>query len=414
MGKEDLKAYLKKYEEIKADQLNLDLTRGKPSKEQLDMVQGYMEKAMARGIVQPDDGTDIRNYGGLTGLTDMRAIAGKMMGVEPDKIMTMGNSSLRVMNSVLSSALIYGLPGQKPWDRVEKKKWLCPSPGYDRHFNMTEKLGFELVTVDMTPDGPNTDQVRELAKDPDVKGMWCVPKFSNPDGYVYSEATCRALAEMEAGDDFLILWDNAYTVHYHYEEGDDAFPQIPDILSLCADAGHPNRVMVLASTSKMTFPGSGVAALAGNQEMMDWFRSCFAISSIGPNKFNQMIQVSFFKEVGGIEPLMRQHADFIRPKFHLVEKILQQELAEEGLARWNQPKGGYFLSVYLKEGTAKRVYDLCLEAGLHLTGPGATYPYHKDPRDWNLRLSITVPPLEELEKAMELFCLCVKIAAYEG
>lgn len=412
MGKENLQACLKQYEAMKKAGLNLDLTRGKPSVNQLDMVQTYMEKAMAMGIVQEDEGIDIRNYGGLSGLPAMRKIVGEMVGVDPEKVMTMGNSSLRVMHSVLSFAMVYGLPGQTPWDHVKEKKWLCPSPGYDRHFNMTEKLGFDLVTVDMTPDGPDMDQVRELAKDPSVKGIWCVPKFSNPDGYVYSEETCRALAEMEAADDFLILWDNAYAVHYLYEDED--LPQIPDILSLCEEAGHPNRVMALASTSKMSFPGSGVSSLAGNLPMLDWFRACFANSSIGPNKFNQMIHVNFFRQVGGVDALMRMHADVIRPKFHLVEKILKEELEEEGLARWNLPKGGYFLSVYLKEGTAKRVYDLCLDAGLQLTQPGATYPYHKDPRDWNLRLSITVPPLEDLQKAMELFCLCVKIAAYEG
>lgn len=400
------------YEDYQREKLALNMARGRPSDAQLNRVQEIMDEVALDHPSHAQNGTDCRNYGGDPGgIFEMKAIFADMVKTDPDKVLALGNSSLNLMFEILSKAYYGPLPGQKKaWREEEKVSFLCPVPGYDRHFSILEYLGIFMIPIPMTKEGPDLDEILEhMKKDPSIRGMICVPKYSNPDGYVYSEEVCRRLAQMDAPEDFLVIWDNAYACHHLYEE-EQKQADIPDILSLAEEAGHPNRFVEFASTSKMTYAGAGVAALIANQEMRDWFLQSYQWRSIGPNKMVQLYHAKFFERAGGYRKLMKMHADILRPKFERVLDILDEELSGTGLASWNIPLGGYFVSVNLKPGMAKKVVQMCQDAGVKLTKAGAAFPYHQDPLDQNIRLAPSYPPLEELEKAIRIFCLCVKIA----
>jgi len=319
-----------------------------------------------------------------------------------------GNSSLNLMFDVISYCYTHGVRGLQPWCRLPKVKFLCPAPGYDRHFAVTQFYGFELIPVEMTPEGPNLEQIRKLVRDESVKGMWSVPRYSNPMGITYSDEVVRGLAEMEtAAPDFLIFWDDAYCVHDLYDEGD----KLLSLLRCCEEAGHPDRVVMFASTSKITWPGAGVAALASSPANIAWLKKRLTIQTIGPDKVNQLRHARLLPDLAAVRKHMRLHAEILRPKFETVLEILEQELSGTGLARWNRPRGGYFISVDVTEGTAKEVVRLCKETGVIFTPAGATYPGGVDPKDQNIRLAPTFPPLSELKTAIQVFCVCVRIAA---
>lgn len=398
-----------KYAEYKAKGLNLNMSRGKPAKEQLDLSMGMLDIKETVAA----DGTDARNYGVLDGLPEAKAFMAEFMGVPQANVMVFGNSSLNIMYDTVMRAYIFGvLPGETPWKDQGKLKFLCPSPGYDRHFGVTEAFGFELICVPMTPEGPDMDIVEKLvAEDASIKGIWCVPKYSNPQGYVYSDDTVRRLAGMKcAAADFRVFWDNAYCVH-HLDMQDQA--QILDMLSECAAAGNPERPYIFGSTSKITFPGAGLAAFAAGPQTIAYFKKLVAVQTIGHDKLNQLRHIKFFGNMEGLLAHMAKHAAILRPKFDMVKETLERELGELGIAQWTTPKGGYFMSFDTMPGLAKKVVAMCKEAGVELTGAGATYPYGIDPEDKNIRLAPSMPPVEDLRQAAELFCLCVKLASVE-
>ncbi|MGI6077296.1 MAG: aminotransferase class I/II-fold pyridoxal phosphate-dependent enzyme [Fastidiosipilaceae bacterium] len=404
------------YKKFKDQNLNLNMARGKPSCDQMDMTEDFLFKVIEETEkLESKDGTDCRNYGILEGLPEMREIFSEMMEIDSDKILALGNSSLELMFNVISYSMTQLRPGAtKPWYEIKDRKFLCPVPGYDRHFAVTEHFGFELVPVQMTENGPDMDEVERLcAADDSIKGIWCVPKYSNPDGYVYDEETTRRLAKMKAADDFLIMWDNTYCVHHLY---DDPAKQghLLDIMALSEEAGYPDRVLVFASTSKMTFANAGIGAIAGSKSNIDWYLSNLKFQTIGPDKMSQLFQAQLIKKAGGVKELMKRHATILRPKFELVLDVLQEELGEFNIADWHKPLGGYFISVNLQPGTAKQVVAMCKDAGVILTGAGATYPYNKDPHDSNIRIAPSYPTIKELETAIRVFCTCAKIAAVEN
>lgn len=400
------------YEGYQAEKLSLNMARGKPSNEQMNMTQALFFEAQADQSLLSDDGTDCRNYGGLTGLPEMRAIFAEMLGVPAETVMAMNNSSLELMFNVISYAMHTRRPGAvRPWGQLECVKFLCPVPGYDRHFSVTEHFGFELVPVPMLPDGPDMDAVEALCRDDEsIKGIWCVPQYTNPDGYVFSETVCRRLASMTAAPDFLIMWDNTYGVHHLYADPEKQ-GRLPDMMALCAEAGYPDRVVLFASTSKMTFAGSGIGALAASKANRDWYLDSYKFQTIGPDKINQLYTVRMIRLAGGVQGLMRRHADVLRPKFERVLEVLEAELGGLNLADWHRPLGGYFISVNLLPGSAKQVVAMCKAAGVELTGAGATFPYLKDPQDRNIRIAPSFPAADELEKAIRIFCTCAKITA---
>ncbi len=408
---DELSTVQAKFEAIKAKKLNLDMSRGKPSAAQLDMVSDILNV-----LTKPEqcivEGVDARNYGGLRGLPVAQKYFGEVLGCAPECVYVAGNSSLSMMYSIVATGMAHGLfESEKPWRQLRQKpKFICPVPGYDRHFNILAALDVEAITVPMTPNGPDMDRVEELIQDEYVRGMWCVPKFSNPDGIVYSEETVRRLANMKpAAKDFVLMWDNAYCVHEF--EGD--FVPFEDILTLCREAGRPNMVFEFASTSKITFPGAGVAVMAASEDNLQYLMKFIGTETISYNKINQLRHVLYLKDKAHTLELMKRHAEIMRPKFHLVLDILEQEIAPRGLAEWQKPKGGYFVSVNAMEGTAKRTLQLCAEAGVVMTPAGATFPYGNDPKDSNIRVAPSLPPLSELEAAMEVFCICLRIAALE-
>ena len=409
-----LEALRATYADFQVQKLALNMARGKPSTEQLDRVSRYDQRGVSNDCFYDAEGTDVRNYGGLSGLPQMRAIFANMLDVKPDQVLALGNSSLSLMAQVLSFALIYGRSdSQQPWLFNKRRKFLCPSPGYDRHFALTAHQGFELIPVPMTADGPDMDRVEALcAQDEDIKGIWCVPKYSNPDGYVYSQEVCERLAKMEACEDFVILWDNAYGVH-HLSADPTEQAKLPNILALCEQYGHKDRAFVFVSTSKITYAGAGVAGLASSKENLEWYLSHDQYQTIGPDKLNQLQTVQLIEAAGGLAQLMAEHAEILKPKFDLVVSYLERELKDWDLATWHVPQGGYFVSVHLKPGLAKRVVALCQAAGVTLTGAGAAFPYQKDPLDSNIRIAPSYPPVSELEKAIQIFCVCVKMAALE-
>ena len=416
MTKEELQELRKqlstKYREYQGKDLRLDMSRGKPSVDQLDLSMGMMDVLSSDDDLTCEDGTDCRNYGVLDGIKEAKELLGDMMEVHPDQIIIYGNSSLNVMYDTVSRSMTHSVMGNTPWCKLDKVKFLCPVPGYDRHFAITEYFGIEMINVPMTPTGPDMDKVEELvANDESIKGIWCVPKYSNPQGISYSDETVRRFARLKpAAPDFRIYWDNAYTIHHLYDHDQD---HLIEILAECKRAGNPDLVYKFASTSKVSFPGSGIAAIACSQNNLVDIKKQLKIQTIGHDKVNQLRHVRFFGDIHGMVEHMRKHADIMRPKFEAVIEILERELGGLGIGSWTSPKGGYFISFDSLDGCAKSIVARCKKAGLIMTGAGATYPYGKDPHDSNIRIAPSYPPLSDLILAMELFALCVKIVSID-
>lgn len=416
LSKEELltlqKQLNKEYEEAKAKGLKLDMSRGKPAASQLDMEMDFMNVLNADSILKTEAGVDCRNYGIMDGIPEARKLIGDVLGISADNVIVFGNASLNIMYDTVARSEIFGVMGETPWCKLDKVKFLCPVPGYDRHFAITEQFGIEMINVPMTEDGPDMDMVEELVNtDPAVKGIWCVPKYSNPQGYTYSDETVKRFAALKpAAKDFRIYWDNAYVIHDLYEEKKDT---LLDIISECEKAGNPDMVYEFCSTSKVTFPGSGIAALAASKANLDFIKKFMTIQTIGYDKVNQLRHVRYFKDAEGMKAHMMKHAAIMRPKFEAVFHVLESELNGLGIGSWTEPKGGYFISFDALEGCAKKIVEKCKEAGVVLTGAGATYPYKKDPKDSNIRLAPSFPTPEELAMATDLFVLCVKIVSVE-
>ena len=398
------------FDHCKAQGLKLNMARGKPSRQQLDMVSGILT-SLSRPEDCFDGDIDARNYGELAGLPCAREYWADVLGCQARQVFVGGAASLNMMFDVVSRAFTHGLlHSPRPWCREEKVKFLCPAPGYDRHFGIGEFFGAELITVPMLPTGPDMDVVEELVKDPQVKMLWCVPKYSNPDGIIFSDETIHRFANLKpAAPDFALIWDNAYCIHEF--EGD--YVPFPDILSLCAEAGRPDMPFEFASTSKITFAGGGISCMAASEANIQYFTGVFGVQMISYDKVNQLRHVRFLKDKKHTLILMKKHAAIMAPKFHLVLDTLNREIRPLGFASWIEPKGGYFISLNTMNGTAKRALALCKEAGVTMTTAGATFPYGKDPNDSNIRIAPSLPPIEELEKALEVFCTCLKLAALE-
>jgi DNA-binding transcriptional MocR family regulator len=397
-----------RYDAFKARGLKLDMTRGKPSSDQLDLCNGMLDLP-GQGDFVSADGTDTRNYGGADGLPEMKTLFAGLLETTPANVIVGGNASLQMMHDTIVRALTHGVPdGSGPWGRGPIK-FLCPSPGYDRHFAICEHFGIEMVVVDMDDNGPDVAQVQALvAADASIKGMWCVPKYSNPTGVTYSDDVVTALASMKtAAPDFRLFWDNAYVVHDLFETTD----RLLNVLQVAADAGHPNRPLVFASTSKISLAGAGVAAMAASPANVADAKRHIGIQTIGPDKVNQLRHVRFFKDLPGVRAHMLKHAALLRPKFEAVDRVFARELGGKGVATWTKPRGGYFVSLDLLDGCAAEVVRLADAAGVKLTGAGATYPHQKDPRDRNLRMAPSLPPAEQVELAMEVVSVCVQIAS---
>ena len=399
-----------RFADLKHQGLKLDMSRGKPSKLQLDLVSDMLTILTdpAECIIE---GNDARNYGDLAGLKCAREYWADMLGCKPEQTFVGGNASLSLMYDLIARAYTHGLvDSERPWCKEERVKFLCPSPGYDRHFRITEHFGFELVTVPMTPYGPDMDVVEELVQDPLVKGIWCVPKYSNPQGYSYDSITINRFANLKpAAPDFTIMWDNAYCVHEFVGE----FEPFEDIISLCAQTGKPNMVYEFASTSKITFPGAGMSVMASSEENIKYLTKLISVQTISYDKINQLRHVKYLKDRKHTLELMKRHAEIMGPKFEMCLKILRKQVTAKGIAHWHHPKGGYFICVAAMPGTAKRTLELCKRCGVVLTEAGATYPYGVDPHDSMIRIAPSLPPIEELEKAMNVFCTCLKLAALE-
>ena len=416
MTKEELSAELeslkKEYHKYQDMDLKLDMSRGKPCKEQLDISMGMMDALNSQADLTCEDGTDCRNYGVLTGIQEAKVLIGDMMENNPDNIIIYGNSSLNVMYDTVSRAMTHGILGNTPWCKLDKVKFLCPVPGYDRHFAITEYFGIEMIPVPMSAEGPDMDMVEKLVSEDDsIKGIWCVPKYSNPQGYSYSDETVRRFARLKpATKDFRIFWDNAYGIHHLYDDDQD---YLIEILAECKRAGNPDLVYKFASTSKITFPGSGIAALATSPNNLEDIMKQMKNQTIGHDKVNQLRHVRFFKDIHGMTEHMKKHADIIRPKFEAVLDALERNLAGLGVGEWTKPKGGYFISFDALPNCAKDIVKLAKKAGVTMTGAGATWPYGKDPEDKNIRIAPTYPTLEDLKTAAELFTLCVKIVSAE-
>lgn len=397
------------YDAFKMQGLKLDMSRGKPSSEQLDLSMGLLDCVNSTSDYLAEDGFDCRNYGLLDGIPEMKRLFAEFFDVSEDEVIIGGNSSLNLMFDYVAQAMTHGTGGE-PWMKQGDIKFICPVPGYDRHFGILEYFGIKMLNVETFESGPDTDAIEELIKDPTVKGMICVPKYTNPEGKTYSEETVRRLASMKpAAEDFRIIWDNAYAVHDLVENPDEQ----PNILSFCKQAGNDDLVVMFASTSKISFPGAGISAIAAAKGNIAMIKKRMAVQTIGFDKINQLRHARYFKNLDGIREQMRRHAAIIAPKFKVVLDSLESELGGLGIAQWITPKGGYFVSLNVSDGCAKRVVELCREAGVVLTSAGATYPHGKDPRDSNIRIAPTYPPVEELKTAASLLCLCVKIAAVE-
>ena len=408
--KEEYARLQREFDALKAQGLSLNMARGKPGKAQLDLVSDIFD-LMQKPEDYVSDGIDVRNYGELTGLPAAKRLFADILGCRPEQVFVGGNASLQLMYDTVSKAYTHGLlHSEKPWCKEETLKWLCPAPGYDRHFKVTESFGFELITIPMTDEGPDMDAVEEAIKDPAVKGMWNVPKYSNPEGVVYSDETIRRLAAMKpAAPDFLIMWDNAYCIHEF--EGD--YVEFPDILSECEKYGNPDMVFEFASTSKVTLPGAGVSCFACSEANMKYMEKLLTVQVISFDKVNQQRHVLYLKDKAHTLELMKRHAAIMGPKFRAVVDALDREIAPLNIASWRRPKGGYFVSLNAMPGTAKRTLALCKEAGVTMTSAGATFPYGKDPQDSNIRIAPSLPPVEELEQAIAVLCVCLKLAALE-
>ena len=412
--KQEKDILVKRYEEYKAMNLSLNMTRGVPSTEQLDLASDMYDNLSDSGFMSVNN-QDVRNYGVPAGIDDVRKVFAEILDTDIDNIFMGNSSSLNQMFDALMRSMVFGeIESEKPWYEVEGRKWLCPAPGYDRHFRVTETLGFELIPVRMTENGPDMDVVEELVKDPKVLGIWCVPCYSNPDGIVYSEETCRRLASMKtAAPDFRIMWDNAYVVH-HITDNESERGHLPDILSLCAAAGNPNRPYEFASSSKVTFAGGGISCFAANPDNMARAKKYLSVQAICTNKVNQLAHARYLPNKEAVDKHMRKHAEILRPKFEAVQKTLNDELgANKDLYHWTDPKGGYFVSFYAFPGTATKVVSMCKEAGVALTPAGASSPYGKDPDDSNIRLCPSFPPVENIVKAVSILSVCAKITAID-
>lgn len=401
-----------KYEELKAMGLKLDMSRGKPNTEQLDISMEMIDTLSRSHKLVGEEGVDCRNYGVLDGIIEAKRLLSAMIECPVENIIIYGNSSLNVMYDTVSRSMTHGVMGSTPWAKLDKVKFLCPVPGYDRHFAITEFFGIEMINIPMTQTGPDMDMVEELvSKDESIKGIWCVPKYSNPSGITYSDETVRRFANLKpAAEDFRIYWDNAYCIHHLYEDKQD---HILEILEECAKAGNPDMVFKFCSTSKVTFPGSGIAAISASKANLEFIRKQMSVQTIGHDKLNQLRHARFFGDFNGMLNHMKKHADIIRPKFETVLDTLDSELGGLDIVRWTRPNGGYFIALDTLDGCAKKVVGMCKEAGVTLTSAGATYPYGKDPHDSNIRIAPTYPSTDELKQACEIFVTCVKLASID-
>lgn len=409
-----LKADLdKQFEDAKGKGLKLDMSRGKPTPAQLDMAMGLMDTLNSDSEMNTENGMDTRNYGLMDGIPEAKRLMADMMGGVPaENVIVYGNASLSIMYDTVSRSVTHGVLGSTPWCKLDQVKFLCPAPGYDRHFAITKLFGIEMITIPMTPEGPDMDLVEKyVSEDPAVKGIWCVPKYSNPQGISYSDETVRRFAALKpAAEDFRIYWDNAYVVHHLYDDKQD---EILEILSECEKAGNPDMVYEFASTSKVSFSGAGISAFAASKANVEEAKRFMTIQTIGHDKVNQLRHVRYFKNLDGIKAHMRKHADIIRPKFEAVLAVLDKELGGLGIGEWTRPRGGYFISFDAMEGCAKAIVAKCKEAGVVLTGAGATFPYGNDPKDSNIRIAPTYPTADEMAEASDLFVLCVKLVSVE-
>lgn len=414
MSKEELvelqKDLEEQYKKAKELNLSLDMSRGKPAATQLDLSMPMMSILDETSVLKSENGTDCRNYGVLDGIPEVKELMAQMMEAKSENIIVYGNSSLNIMYDTVARSMIHGVGGNTPWCKLDKVKFLCPAPGYDRHFAITESFGIEMIYVPMHEDGPDMDMVEEyVTKDEAIKGIWCVPKYSNPQGVTYSDEVVKRFANLKpAAKDFRIYWDNAYCVHDLYEDKKDG---LLNILEECEKAGNKDMVFQFGSTSKVTFSGAGIAAIATSVDNVAEIKKYLTVQTIGYDKINQLRHVKFLKDKAGIQAHMMKHAAIIRPKFAAVLEVLQKELGETGIASWTNPNGGYFISFETLDGCAKEVVAKCKEAGVVMTGAGATFPYGKDPKDSNIRIAPTLPTPEELAKAADLFVLCVKLVS---
>lgn len=400
------------YKEAKAKGLSLDMSRGKPSATQLNVSLGLLDVINSSSDLKAENGTDCRNYGVLDGIPEAKKLMAEMMGTTPEHIIIYGNASLNIMYDQISRAYTHGLLGNTPWCKLDKVKFLCPVPGYDRHFSITERFGIEMINIPMSESGPDMDMVEQYVNnDETVKGIWCVPKYSNPQGFTYSDETVKRFANLKpAAKDFRIFWDNAYVIHHLYEDKQD---EILDIISECEKAGNPDIVFEFASTSKVSFPGSGIAALAASGANLEDINKQLTVQTIGHDKLNQLRHVRYFKDINGLKEHMKKHAEQMRPKFEAVLEVLEKQLGGLGIGSWYSPRGGYFISFDAMEGCAKEIVAKCKEAGVTLTNAGATFPYGKDPKDSNIRIAPSFPTPEEMAQAADLFVLCVKLVSVE-
>ena len=395
---------------VKEKGLKLDMSRGKPSVAQLEMGMGLLDALDSKSCMKTAAGLDTRNYGLLDGIPEAKQLMAEIMQVNPENVIVCGNASLPIMYDTVSRSMTHGVMGSTPWCKLEKVKFLCPAPGYDRHFAITQHFGIEMITIPMSPQGPDMDLVEKYVKeDAAIKGIWCVPKYSNPQGYTYSDETVKRFAALKpAAEDFRIFWDNAYAVHDLYEDHADS---LLDILSECEKAGNRDMVYEFASTSKISFAGAGIAAIASSKANLDFIKKSMTIQTIGYDKINQLRHVNYFKDIQGVKAQMIKHAQILRPKFEAVLRVLEDELGGLGIGEWTKPNGGYFISFDAMEGCAKEIVAKCKEAGVVLTGAGATFPYGKDPKDSNIRIAPSFPTPEEMAQATDLFVLCVKLVS---
>lgn len=409
---QELTALKAEYEKIKGMGLALDMSRGKPGADQLDLSMGMLDVLDSKTALKSENGTDLRNYGVLDGIPEAKKLMADVIGTKPENVIVYGNSSLNIMYDQVARAEMFGICGNTPWCKLDKVKFLCPVPGYDRHFAITETFGIEMINIPMTENGPDMDLVEKYVNnDETVKGIWCVPKYSNPQGVVYSDETVRRFAALKpAAADFRIFWDNAYAIHHLYDDRQD---QLLEILSECEKAGHPDMVFEFCSTSKVTFAGAGIAAIASSKANLDDMRKSMTIQTIGYDKINQLRHVRYFKDINGVREHMKKHAAIMRPKFEAVLQVLENELGGLGIGTWTKPNGGYFISFDALEGCAKAIVAKCKEAGVTLTGAGATFPYKKDPKDSNIRIAPSFPTPEEMAMATDLFVLCVKMVSVD-
>lgn len=399
------------YEEAKAKGLTLDMSRGKPSLAQLDLSMPLLDELNSSSDLTAEGGIDCRSYGNIDGLPEAKELMAAMMDTKAENVIIFGNASLAIMYDTVARSMIHGVLGSTPWCRLDKVKFLCPVPGYDRHFAITEQFGIEMIPVPMTMDGPDMDMVEDLVSgDAAIKGIWCVPKYSNPQGIVYSDETVKRFAALKpAAEDFRIYWDNAYVIHDLYDE---AVPLL-DILGECAKAGNPDMVYEFASTSKVSFAGAGISAMASSKANIESVKKTITVQTIGYDKVNQLRHARYFKDINGLKAHMKKHAEIMRPKFEVTLEVLERELGGLGIGSWISPRGGYFISFESMEGCAKAIVAKCREAGVVLTNAGATYPYGNDPKDSNIRIAPSFPSKEEMEQTAELFALCVKLASVE-